>query len=214
MYHFAMNDDQLERVDVETLPEDLENLYHDIRKKYTIVYSHSDWADDDRDAGMGYCYDNSYEVRREPARKELLVKDGEFVGFYVSYLDNFNFKQELKTGNILPLEHGASVYHRGTYSQFYGDSKCWELIIQEDPVAAEYVFLRRVNEENRERNFVPADFDAELVASIEKCYTIEDSYGHFADAFRLKLKLTAEGIANPDRVLEVLDAYNPCLVKE
>jgi len=48
-----------------------------------IGYNLVDWANDNTDWGVGYDYDNSYQVLREPLRCELVIRDGVFFGFKV-----------------------------------------------------------------------------------------------------------------------------------
>lgn len=214
MFYFIMENDVLVRQEVDALPPELEELYQNLRKKYTIDFDLTDWADDDRDAGMGYCYSNSYHIYREPLRQELVLKDGRLAGFYVGFLEGTALEWNGATEKyLLKLENGARVYERGTYSNFYGRSKAWTLIAEEEPVLKDHVFLSYVAEEDRNHDFQPRDFDETFIESVQKVWIIEDNYGRFNGAFRMWLKLTENGIANPDQVLEVLKKHRPVMIR-
>ncbi len=215
MYYFTRNEGKLQYQEVDVFPKELEELYQEIRNKYTITFKQSDWADDDRDAGMGYCYDNSYSFDREPMRQDMIVEDGKLAGFYVGIPHGVALEGNAYSEKyVLKLENGAEVYDGGTYSSFYGNSKYWKLTVEEQPSPAEYVYLLYVKTEEKDSVHVPEDFDGELIESVEKRYTIEDSRGYFDGAYRIKLKLTPEGITAPERVLDVLKSFRPVLVRK
>lgn len=209
VHYFVKKDAKLCLKEVESLPKDLESLYQLVREKYTIEYRLSDWADDDSDAGWGYCYDNSYSFCREPYREEMIIDNGELVGFYVG-----SIKQDLTNSQILPLKQGAEVYIGGTYSPRYNSSQKWALKIEDDPAPSGYVFLIYVSHEEKNKHFLPADFSEELVETVEWQCFIEDSRGHFDGASRFKLKLTSAAMQNPDRVLAYFEKYHPVMVRE
>ena len=213
MFYFTMENDGLVRQEADALPQELEELYKDIRKKYTIEFDLTDWADDDRDAGTGYCYSNSYHIHREPLRQELVLKDGSLAGFYVGYMEGTALEWNGATEKyLLKLENGAKVYERGTYSNFYGSAKEWILIAEEAPSPKDHVFLSYVAEEDRNHDFQPCDFNETYIESVQKVWIIEDNYGRFNGAFRVWLKLTETGMANPDQVLEVLKKHRPVMI--
>jgi len=214
MNYFILVNDELICQDVEILPQELEDLYREIRSKYVIKYYRSDWADDDRDSGMGYCYSNSYTIYREPQRRELVISDGNLVGFYVGYSDDIRIENKPTKKFFLKLEDHAEIYYSGTYSRFYDDSETWELIIVGNPTPFEYASLLWVRNENPNHNFIPADFDDQLVEDVCNWDKYEDNYGHFDNAYRVKVKLTAEGVKDPDLVLQRLKALRPVIVQK
>ncbi len=209
MSYFIMKDNELTFVDTESLPAELEELYQNIRKKYIIEFSCSDWANDTGDAGMGYDYDNSYKLFREPLRREMVIKDGKLAGFYVGCQSEHEATKEY----LLELVQGFNVFCGGSSSPRYGDSKEWVLNIKEESAPLEHVCLFWVNEEDGEHTFVPEEFDCKFVDSILNVCRWQDNYGRFDGVFRITLKLTKEGIENPDAVLLALQKFNPILVK-
>ena len=193
MSYFVMKNEELILEKTESLPLDLEQLYQKIRKMYVIEYYCYDWAEDTGDAGMGYDYDNSYEIFREPERREMVVQDGKLVGFYVGFSGNTHLEQQASKEYFLKLEHNSEIYHGGSSSNRYGNSKKWVLNIKEEPSPLEQVCLFWVNEEDREHMFTPEEFDSKFVeAVLDKCRW-QDNYGRFDGAFRVTLKLTNEG---------------------
>ena len=207
--YFVMENAKLCLKEVEALPKDLESLYQSVRKQYTIEYHLTDWADDDSDAGRGYCYDNSYSFCREPYREEMIIENGELVGFYVGPV-----KQELNNGQLLPLKQDASVYMGGTHSSRYDSSQSWKLQIEETPAPSGYVYLVYVPHEDKSKEFLPVDFSEELVEAVKGQCFIEDSRGHFDGASRFTLKLTAKAVQDPDRVLAYFEKYHPVMVRK
>lgn len=209
MSYYVMENDELILVETKDLPEELEKLYREIRRMYIIEFSCSDWAEDTGDAGMGYDYDNSYELFREPQRKEMVVRDGRLVGFYVGYQLESNATKKY----LLSLEQGAKIRHGGPASPRYGNSKKWVLNIKDEPAPLDYVCLMWVDEDEREHTFTPEEFECKYVRSVLKEYRWQDSYGRFDGAFRVVLELTKEGAQNPDEVLKALEKYKPVLIK-
>ncbi len=207
MKYYVKTKKELTEIEVETLPKNVEELYQRIRTKYVIEYFRSDWADDDRDAGMGYCYDNSYEIFREPQRNELVLdSDGELCGFCV--------KEGIGSEDFfLKLENGAKKYESDTSSAFYGDSKSWTLRIEENPAPFEYVFIPRIKETNSKKIFKASDFDKKLVEYVYNWSGYEDNRGRFNNAYRVILKLSKKGIKDPDLVLEKLSDFKPVIIK-
>lgn len=213
MSYFLMENEELKLVNTEKLPADLEELYLKIRKLYTIQYSRSDWANDTSDNGMGYDYDNSYEIFREPARREMVIQDDKLIGFYVGFSDDIQLEYKATGKYFLTLEKDAKIY-QGTSSTRYGNSKTWILHINEDTSPLECVCLFWVEAEDREHTFKPEEFDCKYIESVLAKCKWEDSYGYFDGAFRVTLKLTKEGTENPDSVLQALQRYKPILVKK
>lgn len=211
MSYFTLENEELVLVDSEHLPDELEELYQQIRKKYMIRYTCSDWASDTGDAGMGYDYDNSYDIFREPARREMVIRDGKLVGFYVGFSDDIKLERQATKEYFLKLEKDAKI-HCGTSSPRYGNSKTWTLCIKDQAAPLEYVCLFWVREQDKEHVFTPSEFGCDLVEAISHKSKWEDSYGRFDGAFRVTLKLTAEGVKDPDAVLQAMLAYKPILV--
>ncbi len=207
MKYYTKRKKELTEIEVKTLPKEVEELYQRIRTKYVIEYFRSDWADDDRDAGMGYCYDNSYEIFREPQRNELVLdSDGELCGFCV--------KEGIGSDDFfLKLENGAKIYESNTSSSFYGDSESWTLRIEENPAPFEYVFIPRIKETNSKKIFKASDFDKKLVEYVYNWNGYEDNRGRFNNAYRVILKLSKKGIKDPDLVLEKLSDFKPVIIK-
>lgn len=209
MSHYVIENEEFTLVETEDLPLELEELYQEIRKKYIIEYSCFDWAEDTGDAGMGYDYDNSYKLFREPYRREIVIQDDKLVGFYVGYRLEGKATKEY----FLKLENGAKIYQRGSSSPRYGNSKEWVLNIKEELSPLEHVCLLWVNEKEREHTFTPEEFECKFVESVLKVCRWQDNYGRFDGAFRVILKLTKEGKENPDIVLQELEKYKPILIK-
>jgi len=211
MSYFIMENEELILVEEESLPEELEELYQKIRRMYIIQYSRSDWASDTGDSGMGYDFDNSYQILREPERREMVIGDGKLVGFYIGFAGKVKLENKATKEYFLKLEEGAEIC-RGTSTVRYGNSKAWKLHIKAEPSTLEHVCLFWVEEEDREHIFTPADFGCEFIESVvDKCKW-QDGYGYFDGAFRVTVKLTAEGAENADEVLKVLEKYQPIMV--
>ena len=213
MSYFIVENEELKLVNTEKLPADLEELYQKIRKLYVIQYIRSDWASDTSDNGMGYDYDNSYEIFREPERREMVIKDGKLVGLYVGFSDDIRLEHEATEKYLLKLEKDAKIC-QGKNSVCYGDSKTWMLHINEEALPLESVCLFWVKAEDRDHIFEVEEFDCKYIESVSDKCSWEDSDGYFNGAFRVTLKLTKEGIENPDSVLQALQMYRPILVKE
>ena len=208
MHYLIQTDGKLFLQEADIFPEELEALYRTVREKYTIEYRSVDWSDDDSDAGRGYCYDNSYSFCREPYREEMIIENGELVGFYVG-----SSKREPNKDHILPLKQDAAVYSGHSSSSRYAFYQSWVLKIEENPTPSGYVFLTRVSHEDKHKEFSPADFSEELVEAVTYRCFIEDSRGHFDGASRLKLKLTPAAIQNPDHVLNFFQKYRSVMVR-
>jgi len=211
MSYFVIENDELVQVQTENLPVELEELYQQVRKMYIIQYNCSDWANDTSDNGMGYDYDNSYEVFREPERREMVVHNGKLIGFYVGFSNNILLESKATEKYLLKLENGAEICH-GTSSTRYGNSKTWVLHIKEEAAQLESICLLWVEEEDREHTFTPEEFDCKYIDSVLGKCRWENSSGYFDGAFRVTLKLTKEGAENPDAVLQELHRYRPILV--
>ena len=212
MSYYVMENEELILVNTKELPIDLEKLYQEIRKMYLIKYFCSDWANDTSDNGMGYDYNNSYEVFREPERREMIILDGKLVGFYVGFSNNIQLENKATEKYLLKLENGAKIC-QGTSSTRYGNSKTWVLHIKEESAPLDSVCLLWVEEEDREHTFTAEEFDCKYIHSVlDKCKW-ENSNGYFDGAFRVTFKLTREGTENPDAVLQALKKYKPILVK-
>lgn len=221
MYYFTLQGEDLKLNLVEQLPAEIEELYCEARQKYTIDYHLSDWADDDGDSGMGYCYDNSYGMKREPSRRELVIKDGVLVGFYVGRIlpymleDGFIIHPKDVKQYFLSLpDNNMLFYDRQPYSKRYSSYESWEVLTEPSPHICEYAFLTYVAQKDRDYLFTAADFSEELVEAVVKQIYIEDSRGHFNDAFRVKLKLKPAAGKHPDRVLNELSKYGVFLVRK
>lgn len=221
MYYFTLEDGEMKLNAVEKLPAEIEAIYWEARQAYTIDYQLSDWADDDGDSGMGYCYDNSYGMRREPFRREMVIKDGVLAGFYVGRIPAYMTKEgsvlspEDKKAHFLELHDGKEIFDdRQPYSKRYSYSECWKVMEEKERKLCEYVFLLLVEQTDRDYRFTAADFSEELVEEVVKQIYIEDSSGHFNEAFRVKLKLKPVASKQPDRVLEELSKYRAFLVRE
>jgi hypothetical protein len=130
MSYFVIENGELNQVKTEILPAELEELYQQIRKMYMIQYICSDWASDTSDNGMGYDYDNSYEVFREPERREMVVQNNKLIGFYVGFSNNVQLEYKATEKYLLKLEDGAIIC-QGSSSTRYGNSKKWILQIGE-----------------------------------------------------------------------------------
>lgn len=208
MHYLIKKDGELFLQETEVFPENLESLYQSVREKYTIAYRSIDWSDDDSDAGRGYCYDNSYSFSRTPYREEMIIENGELVGFYVD-----SAKRELRKDRVLPLKQEAAVYSGQSSSSRYAFYQSWVLKIEENPAPSGYVFMTWVSHEDKHKDFSPADFSEELVEAVTYQCFIEDSRGHFNGASRFKLKLTPTALQNPDRVLEHFEKYHPVIIK-
>lgn len=211
MSYFMIENEELVQVQTEKLPVELEKLYQQVRKMYIIQYNCWDWANDTSDNGMGYDYDNSYEVFREPERREMIVRDDELIGFYVGFSNNIQLENKATEKYFLKLENGAEIHH-GTSSTRYGNSKTWVLHIKEEAVQSEDICLLWVEAEDKEHIFTPEEFDCKYIDSVLGKSKWENSNGYFDGAFRVTLKLTREGAENPDAVLQELQKYRPILV--
>lgn len=210
MSYYIMENEEVVPVETEALPLEIEKLYQEIRKKYLIEYHRNDWANDTGDSGMGYDYSNSYKLFREPYRNEIVIHDGKLVGFYVG-----NFEHGKPVMNrFLKLEQGASAYHSIYSSNRYNDSEFWELNIKEKPAPLDKVCLLSVKEEVKEHNFTPEEFKCKFIESVLDQSWWEDSYGGFNGSFKVIIKLTEEGIENPDSVLQELEKYTPILISK
>ena len=212
MSYFIMENDELLQVKAESLPVELEELYQQVRKMYIIKYMCSDWANDTSDNGMGYDYDNSYEFFREPERREMIIQNGKLVGFYVGFSNDIQLEKVATEKYILKLENDAKI-HQGTSSTRYGNSETWLLQINEEAEQLGNVCLLWVEADDREHTFTPEEFDCKYIDSVVSKFKWEDSNGYFNGAFRVTLKLTKEGVGNPDAVLQDLQKYRPILVK-
>jgi len=212
MSYFIIENEELVQVKTENLPVELEELYQQVRKKYIIQYNCSDWANDTGDNGMGYDYDNSYEVFREPERREMIIQNDKLVGFYVGFSNDVQLESKATEKYLLKLENGAKIY-QGTSSTRYGDSKTWVLHIKEEAGLLENICLLWVEAEDKEHTFTPEEFDCKYIDSVLGKCRWENSNGYFDGAFRVTLKLTKEGAENPDAVLQELQKYRPILVK-
>lgn len=212
MSYFVLENNNLICVD-EPLSMQLEELYQKIRRMYVIEFSCSDWAEDTGDSGMGYDYNNSYEIFREPQRREMVIEDGKLAGFYVGFSDDIRLENNPSKEYFLKLEDNANI-HRGSSTNRYGNSKSWTLHINETPSPMMYVCLLRVENEDKEYNFSPSDFDCEFVESVANKCKWEDNYGKFDGTFRVTLKLTDKGAQNPDEVLKALNKYRPVIVNQ
>ena len=214
MFYFELIDGELVRQDVEAFPQELEEMYGEVRQKYTIDYWRADSADDDSDAGRGCCYSNTYHILREPLRQEMVLEDGKLAGFYIGYAGGTHLERDQYTKKFfLELVNGAEKLEDYNHSRYYNNFRSWKLVIEETPAPKDYVFLNHVTEPDPKRQFVPEDFDGELIAAVEKQQKWEDSCGDFNGGFYLMLKLTEAGTAAPDRVLEVLEKYKPEIVR-
>lgn len=214
MFYFELIEGKLIRRDVEVFPQELEELYREVRQKYTIDHWRADSADDTSDAGYGYCYSNTFHIKREPLRHEMVLEDGKLVGFYVGYVNEIHLERDQYTKKFfLELVNGAEVLEIYSHSRYANNFRSWNMIIEETPAPKDGLFLMHVAEEDPKRQFMPADFDAELIASVEKQQKWEDSCGDFNGGFYLTLKLSEAGIADPDRVLKVLKNYQPAIVQ-
>lgn len=211
MSYFLMEDGELVLVKTEKLPSELEELYQKIRKTYIIQSGISDWAEDTGDSGMGYEYNNSYELSREPERREMVIQNGGLAGFYVGFSNNMMLESEATKEYFLKLESGAELY-KGSSSSRYGRSKAWKLHIKDRPAPLEHVCLMWVNNEDADHTFTPEEFGCDLVESVKSMCKWEDNYGRFDGAFRVTLKLTKQGSEKPDEALRMLQAYKPVLV--
>ncbi len=214
MFYFELIDGELIRHDVEVFPQEMEEMYAEVRQKFTIDYWRADSADDDSDAGRGYCYSNTYHILREPLRQDMVMEGGKLAGFYIGYAAGIHLVPDQYTKKyFLELLNGADKVEDYNHSRYYNNFRSWKLIIEEIPAPKDYVFLNHVTETDPEKQFVPEDFDGELIASVEKQQKWEDSRGDFNEGFYVTLKLTETGIADPDRVLEVLKEYNPEIIR-
>lgn len=212
MRYYHLCNEELVPVDVESLPEEVELQYQEIRKVYVIHYDRSDWAEDDRDAGMGYDYNNSYEVYREPQRRELVFEEDKLAGFYVGYSDDVRLESTPTKKYFLPLKHEAKIYERGSYSSFYGNSKNWALLVKDEPADMDAVCLMRVEQEEKMHLFTLEEFDPMLVSAVLKQCSWEDCHGQFDGTYRVTLRLTEKAMMQPDAVLKAFSAYRPVLV--
>lgn len=211
MFYHEIIDGKTVTHEVESLPPEIEAFYAEVRQKYTIRYERIDWADDDTDAGMGYDYDNSYSFFGAPTRHELVLKDGALYGFWVgfnSYYPGYSKPEMLIPGEI------EEVTRSSGYSSKYGNSTSWKLITETVPAPCQYCYLLEYPHQNRDDVITAADFAGDWVEEVVWRDYIQDHRGHFDNASRLKVKLTAKGIANPDDALKALAAYHPFLVRQ
>lgn len=221
MYYIILEQEKFKVHVVDELPVAIEEIYQNARRAYTLDFHLSDWADDDSDSGWGYCYDNSYGMKREPVRHNLVIQDGELAGFFVGsitpamYTDGYVLEDSFAKENFLAISGKTSLYkNRQPYSNRYGDSISWKLLVEEYPRPAEYVYLVRVKQADRDHKFTAEEFCKELIEDVVSTSYIEDTRGHFDGAYRVKLKLTPKGIAEPDHVCDVLSEYYPFLTRE
>lgn len=212
MSYFIMENEELVQVKTENMPAELEELYQKVRKMYVIQFCRSDWAEDTGDNGMGYDYNNSYEIFREPERREIVIQDNMLVGFYVGFSDDIQLEHTATKKYFLKLEKDAKI-HQGSSSVRYGNSKTWTLHINEEPLPLECVCLFWAEAEDREHTFTPEEFDCKYIEAVLSKSKWEDSNGYFNGAFRVILRLTKEGAENPDAVLQDLKTYRPVLVR-
>ncbi len=182
----------------EPLPADIELAFEEFRNKYSVDYYISDWADDDSDAGWGYCYDNSYGLYREPCRDELIIENGEIWGlcFRKSYYDTVCISLD---------DAGAELYSNGHNTRRYGDSTRWTLIKEVPYLKAKYIYVI-IEEKDGKRAFVASDFPLGIVKACVKKIGIEDTRGHYDGRARLWLELTDEAAENIDSVIDILEA--------
>ena len=180
----------------EALPADIEAVFEGIRENYSVEYRVSDWADDDTDSGMGYCYDNSFRYYREPYRDELIIEDGRPWGFCFrkSYYD---------TIYIALSDAGSSVDKYGHNTRRYGDSTSWTLVKESSPLKARYIYAV-VDEKNEKKKFIATDFPAGLIKGCVKRIGIEDKRGHYDGSVRLWLELTDKAAKDIDATLGAL----------
>ena len=78
---------------------------------------------------MGYDYDNSYEVFREPERREMVVRDDKLIGFHVGFSNSIQLENKATEKYLLKLEDGAKICH-GTGSTRYGNSKTFHWVVE------------------------------------------------------------------------------------
>lgn len=193
MRYFTWENDALAPHEVDTLPPAIEELYAHVRQAYSIELDLTDWADDDTDAGWGYCYDNSYSVVREPLRSELVVgMDGELYGLCV-------------TDNLVLVPGAKEQVSKGHYHPRYGDSYTWKLLVEETPSPADHVFLPYYPSPDSQHEFTPSEFPSGVVEAVHRKINVENSRGHFDNRARLTLKLTPAAMADPDGTLAAFD---------
>ena len=200
MRYFIYENDSIVEQQVDSLPPEIEEIYAFARQKYVIDYDLDDWADDDTDAGLGYDYNNSYRVLREPFRRELVISDGAIYGFKV-HTDHV----------LVPGEKDSA--RTGYIRKRYGDMQTWELVEEESPKPADHIFLRVHPSPDSNHEFTPGEFAEGLVEEVVSKTNIEVRRGRFDDRVRLMLKLTPEAIADPDGTLAAFADFLPVLAK-
>lgn len=199
MSYFKKNGEEIILCNGESVPVEIEEEYRDIRNGYSVKYDVVDWADDDTDSGMGYCYDNSYSIYREPFRSEIVVENGKIWGFC--------FKKDYYDTICIALsDAGTTQTVFGHNSGRYGHSTRWTLVREDDPLAAKYAYVI-IDEADRKKKFTSANFPKGIVGRCVKTVGIEDSRGHYDGRMRAWLELTDEASKDIDAAIDSLRSF-------
>lgn len=191
MQYFEKTEDGLVLAEYETASEEVKRKIADAQKAFTIYEYVCDWADDDTDWGMGYDYDNSYEVYLEPTVSETVVENGTVIGF-------------LPDGakKILLIDGERTIDQRETTSR-YGSGSLWKLI-EDEPPAPGRILRFITDEEDSSRIFTPGDFPDGLVESVVKTESIYDDRGYYDGRLKIWVLLTEQAMEDREKAIRAI----------
>ena len=187
--------EELESRVFEEASEELQKELKEAVEQYTLHYDCVDWADDTRDAGWGYDYDNSYELYLEPQISQMVAEKGRLIGIVIR-------PQYPMLRKILLFPDGGE-YDKAGSSPFHDSRNDWEIKKDLRPQKGRYV-CGCWDEKNKDKVFTPEDFPQGLVQKIAKVQKIEDNYGHYDDEVRIWLALTEEALTDRDTAVDAL----------
>lgn len=206
MHYFTLDGDALIRREVKALPAEIEALYQVVRTAYTIKYFRSEWEDESTAPGMGYDYNNSYEIEREPLRNELVICNGALYGFCVGK----NLREADKTRVITEADPAVIIRDKDRMACF----ERWDLIAELPPRHSEYVFLARVCGRDETHRFSIDEFPEHIAEEITDQFFLEDHRGEFNGIFCVTVKVNKALLGRPDYILERLAEYEPVMVRK
>ena len=191
MQYYEKTEDGLVPVEYETASEEVKRKIADAQKAFTIYEHYYDWADDDTDWGMGYDYDNSFEVYLEPTVSETVVENGTVIGFLPD-----GAKQIL-------LIDGERTIDQREITNRYGSGSLWKLI-EDEPPAPGRILCFTINENDSNRVFTPEDFPDGLVESVVKKEIICDNRGYYDNRLKIWVLLTEQAMEDREKAIRAI----------